>query len=48
MLRQAAVKPFPIKAVLNSAVIPIPASQFGVHYLEGEEGVFKHRPVSFL
>lgn len=38
MFCQPAVKQLPIKAVLNSAVIPIPASQFGVHYLLGEGG----------
>lgn len=44
MCCQPAVKHFPIKAVLNSAVIPIPASQFGSTTL----GVFEHHPFSSL
>lgn len=47
MFCQPAVKQLPIKAALNSAVIPIPASQFGVHHF-GMEGGVKHQPLSSL
>lgn len=44
MFCQPAVKQFPIKVVLNSSVIPIPASQFPPSTL----GVFQHHPFSPL